>query len=378
MTEDQTLTEVTTASSPAWSAFSPPVRKSCSCTAIPRRARQRRSPRSITESGRTCRGRTSDTKPVAALSGGDEPASDRGDRTYHFAPTNLAREHLLAENVPARTSRYRQHRHRRLRGDRLVRDFPAPTLGTKSIRRPTIVVTAHRRENHHICVIYVKPCGRSSSSERAQLYWPVHPSPRVAPVAHEMLEGSRASSWSSRSIMPKWSRRSRLHVRVDGFGRSARRGAMPGKPVLVMREETERPEGSRPGRWSWWGTPKRIARRAASVDRCGSLCGNGAGRQPIRRRASPAPDRRWLAARLRGGSTRRRSWGTPAARRAEPMKTNPPGRERRAERSRRRRDRSAGGIVAAGRIGKPMLVPAGLMLGRALGGYSAVVLLCGR
>ncbi len=33
------------------------------------------------------------------------------------------------------------------------------------------------------------------------------------------------------------------------------------------------------------------------------------------------------------------------------------------------------GIVAAGRSGKPMLVPAGLLLGALLGGYSAVRIL---
>ena len=33
------------------------------------------------------------------------------------------------------------------------------------------------------------------------------------------------------------------------------------------------------------------------------------------------------------------------------------------------------GIVAAGRSGKPILVPAGLLLGAALGGYSALRLL---
>jgi UDP-N-acetylglucosamine 2-epimerase len=77
-----------------------------------------------------------------------------------------------------------------------------------------------------------------------QLYWPVHPSPRVAPVAHAILDGIPGVVMVDPidyDEMVAAVKRS-VFVLTDSGGLQEEAPCL-GKPVLVMRDETERPEG---------------------------------------------------------------------------------------------------------------------------------------
>ncbi|HMF29374.1 MAG TPA: UDP-N-acetylglucosamine 2-epimerase (non-hydrolyzing), partial [Candidatus Cybelea sp.] len=110
--------------------------------------------------------------------------------SYHFAPTALAREHLLQESAAADDIV--------VTGNTVIDAFletaartnlPAPPRWNEiDPSRPVVVVTAHRRENHPQ-MREIAEALRAVARLGAQLYWPVHPSPRVAPVAHEVLDG---------------------------------------------------------------------------------------------------------------------------------------------------------------------------------------------
>ncbi len=70
-------------------------------------------------------------------------------------------------------------------------DLPTRRAGTSSIpQRPIVFVTAHRRENHErmreICEALREI---ADLPQRPQIHWPVHPSPQVAPIAHDVLDG---------------------------------------------------------------------------------------------------------------------------------------------------------------------------------------------
>jgi UDP-N-acetylglucosamine 2-epimerase (non-hydrolysing) len=60
-----------------------------------------------------------------------------------------------------------------------------PAFAGLDPERPWIFVTAHRRENHdkmrEICEALAEI---ARLPQQPQILWPVHPSPRVAPVAH--------------------------------------------------------------------------------------------------------------------------------------------------------------------------------------------------
>lgn len=171
--------------------------------------------------------------------------------SYHFAPTSLAREHLLQEHVDARDIV--------VTGNTVIdafletsqrSDLPQPPrLNELDPKRPIIVVTAHRRENHP----YMREMCEAMREivqlpMRPQIYWPVHPSPHVRPIAYDVLgaiDGVTLVDPIDYAQMVVAIRASTL-VLTDSGGLQEEAPTL-GKPVLVMREETERPEGLEAG-----------------------------------------------------------------------------------------------------------------------------------
>ncbi len=110
--------------------------------------------------------------------------------SYHFSPTELAREHLLRENVPAESVI--------VTGNTVIDAFLAtakrrdlgkpPGWERLDTGRPIILVTAHRRENHaHMREMCEAMRDIVHLPAAPQILWPVHPSPRVRPVAYAVL-----------------------------------------------------------------------------------------------------------------------------------------------------------------------------------------------
>jgi UDP-N-acetylglucosamine 2-epimerase (non-hydrolysing) len=167
--------------------------------------------------------------------------------SYHFAPTPLSRDHLLAESVDPNDII--------VTGNTVIdaflktaqrHDLPNPPGWNElDLARPIIVVTAHRRENHpHMPAMCEALAEIARDDMRPQIYWPVHPSPRVAPVAHSVLDGIEGVvlvdpiDYAEMVAAVKASR----FVLTDSGGLQEEAPCL-GKPVLVMRDETERPEG---------------------------------------------------------------------------------------------------------------------------------------
>jgi UDP-N-acetylglucosamine 2-epimerase (non-hydrolysing) len=226
---------------------------------------------------------------------------------YHFSPTRIARENLLRENVaPADVF---------VTGNTVIdafletasRRFEAPAAEWSGLdaSRPLIFVTAHRRENHdhmpEICRALIEIAGLPA---RPQILWPVHPSPRVAGVALAMLDGvagiklvePMAYDATVRSV-----RRATL-VLTDSGGLQEEAPCL-GKPVLVMRNETERPEGIEAGTLELVGSD-----RAAIVGATRRLLEDEVAYARMAHASNPYGDGKaarrivdWLLARLRDG-----------------------------------------------------------------------------
>jgi UDP-N-acetylglucosamine 2-epimerase (non-hydrolysing) len=170
---------------------------------------------------------------------------------YHFAPTELSREHLLAENVAERDIM--------VTGNTVIDAFletaartdlpPPPRLGELDPNRPIVVVTAHRRENHpHMQQMCEAMREITELPERPQIYWPVHPSPRVKPIAYEMLGNVPGVVLVDPIDYAEMvgAVKAATFVLTDSGGIQEEAPTL-GKPVLVMRDETERPEGLQAG-----------------------------------------------------------------------------------------------------------------------------------
>lgn len=225
---------------------------------------------------------------------------------YHFAPTEQARKNLHAENVADADVI--------VTGNTVVDAFLAASrkpahyaeLDSLDPQRPLIFMTAHRRENHEamagICDAVAQIVALPS---RPQVLWPVHPSPMVAPVVRARLDGVSGVRLVAPIDYPdlvQAVRRCRF-VLTDSGGLQEEAPIL-GKPVLVMRNETERPEGIRAGTLELVGAvPGAIvggARRLlededhyARMARAHNPYGDGHASERIVQ---------WLLARLRGAS----------------------------------------------------------------------------
>jgi UDP-N-acetylglucosamine 2-epimerase (non-hydrolysing) len=227
--------------------------------------------------------------------------------SYHFAPTELAREHLLREYVDADDII--------VTGNTVIDAFletaqrtdlsAPPHFNELDTSRPILVVTAHRRENHpymrEMCEAFRDIVGLPS---RPQIYWPVHPSPNVRPIAYEILEGIEGVTlvdpidYAQMVVAVKAS----TFVLTDSGGLQEEAPTL-GKPVLVMREETERPEGLESGTLELVGHD-----RSAIVAAANRLLSDADAYAKMARAVNPYGDGHaaprivaWLLARLRGG-----------------------------------------------------------------------------
>jgi UDP-N-acetylglucosamine 2-epimerase (non-hydrolysing) len=173
--------------------------------------------------------------------------------SFHFAPTVRAKMNLLAERT--------DHAHVVVTGNTVIDAFlateqrirehalPTPSLDGLDPARPLIFVTAHRRENHEQMGEIARAIGTIAGfPERPQILWPVHPSPSVRPVVYQMLGATPGVHLvDPLNYAETVAAVARAHFVLTDSGGLQEEAPTLGRPVLVMRRETERPEGLEAG-----------------------------------------------------------------------------------------------------------------------------------
>ncbi len=168
----------------------------------------------------------------------------------HFAPTTTAADALRRENVDAATVH--------VTGNTVVdallwtrtRIAADPTLATevdaaKFAGRRLVLVTTHRRENFGDGMAAIaRALVRIADRGDTALLFPVHPNPQVGPVMDAIIGDHPAIVRIAPLDYPNFVHALSLCdlVLSDSGGVQEEAPAL-GKPVLVMRETTERPEG---------------------------------------------------------------------------------------------------------------------------------------
>ena len=194
----------------------------------------------------------------------------------HFAPTETSRQSLLAENVADDAIVVTgntvidalQYVGAKLDADtdmdaRIASQFPFLDPD-----RRMVLVTGHRRENfgdgfENICVALRE----ISEQSDAQIVYPVHLNPNVqAPVKRILGDTSGVHLIEPQQYLPfVWLMR-RSHIIVTDSGGVQEEAPSLGKPVLVMRETTERPEAVDAGTVKLVGTdPHKIRDEALNL-----------------------------------------------------------------------------------------------------------------
>ncbi len=187
---------------------------------------------------------------------------------YHFAPTENSRQNLLRENVNDQHIfvtgntvidaliwvRDRVLANESLRGQ-LAEQYPFLANGKKMI-----LVTGHRRESfgqgfEQICHALAEIAARN---EDVQIVYPVHLNPNVSEPANRILGHVRnVILIEPQDYLPfVWLMNHAWLILTDSGGIQEEAPSL-GKPVLVMRETTERPEAVKAGTVRLVGTDSR-------------------------------------------------------------------------------------------------------------------------
>jgi UDP-N-acetylglucosamine 2-epimerase (non-hydrolysing) len=170
----------------------------------------------------------------------------------HFAPTETAADALRRENVDPATIHVTGntvidalHWTR----DRIAAD-PSLASGlddaaTRFAGKRLVLVTTHRRENFGGGMEAIaRAIGRIADRSDVAVLFPVHPNPNVVEVMDRVLGDRDNVSRVAPLDYPNFVRALGLcHLVLSDSGGVQEEAPALGKPVLVMRETTERPEG---------------------------------------------------------------------------------------------------------------------------------------
>lgn len=187
---------------------------------------------------------------------------------YHFAPTDKARQNLLRENLADKQItvtgntvidalfwvRDRVLSNETLRGDLSLR-YPFLNNGKK-----TILVTGHRRESfgqgfEHICHALAH---LAATHADVQIVYPVHLNPNVRePVNRILGHIENVVLIEPQDYLPFVYLMNHAWLILTDSGGIQEEAPSLGKPVLVMRETTERPEAVDAGTVRLVGTDRQ-------------------------------------------------------------------------------------------------------------------------
>jgi len=162
---------------------------------------------------------------------------------WHFAPTASSRDNLLREGI--RDEEIVQTGNTVI--DALLEvvqrcDHIMPAVGDG---KRMVLVTSHRRENFGAPFEEVCRAIRHlvETNEDIEVLYPVHPNPNVRDTAHRMLGGMpRVTLTEPLDYLPFVAAMKRAYLILSDSGGVQEEAPALGKPVLVLRRETERPE----------------------------------------------------------------------------------------------------------------------------------------
>ena len=170
---------------------------------------------------------------------------------FHFAPTEQAKQNLLNEKVPENTILVTGNTviDALLESTARVENLDNPEIEKlKTIIDPTkkiILVTGHRRENHGQGFIAICEALKeiAQTNPEVQMIYPVHLNPKVQQPVYEVLGELKNIHLIAPLSYPAfvWLMNKSYLIITDSGGIQEEAPSL-GKPVLVMRATTERPE----------------------------------------------------------------------------------------------------------------------------------------
>jgi len=178
---------------------------------------------------------------------------------FHFAPTKESKENLLKEGYDEKLIH--------ITGNTVIDalfeviddeyEFEDEFLKKINFNNRILLLTAHRRENIGKPMENIFKAVKRVVNEQDDLevIYPVHLNPKVRKIADNILKDvSRVHLIEPLDYVPFANLMNKSHIIVTDSGGIQEEAPSLGKPVIVVRKETERPEGIKAGTAKLAGT----------------------------------------------------------------------------------------------------------------------------
>ncbi len=174
-----------------------------------------------------------------------------------FAPTEVSRNNLLRENVGAEKIYVTGNTAIDAMATTVKADFTHPELAWIGENDRLLLVTAHRRENlgDPMRSIFRGIRRIVDAFPDVKVLYPIHLNPAVREIANEIFAGcDRIRLIEPLEVFDFHNFQNRSFLILSDSGGIQEEAPSLGKPVLVLRDTTERPEGIQAGTLKLVGT----------------------------------------------------------------------------------------------------------------------------
>ncbi|RIN64682.1 UDP-N-acetylglucosamine 2-epimerase (non-hydrolyzing) [Staphylococcus simulans] len=185
----------------------------------------------------------------------------------HFAPTKQAKANLLKENIPSAKVVITGNTAIDAMNTTIQKDYHSEVMKRHKDKR-VILLTAHRRENLGEPMAHIFSAARRlvEAHEDVVLVYPMHKNPKVREIAQQYLsDHDRIELIEPLDVVDFHNFAHQSYLILTDSGGIQEEAPSLGKPVLVLRDTTERPEGVEAGTLKLTGTGEEDVYREAEL-----------------------------------------------------------------------------------------------------------------
>ncbi len=179
----------------------------------------------------------------------------------YFAPTEISKNNLLKENIDESKIYITGNTAIDAMSTTVDENYTHPELDWINAGERMILLTAHRRENlgepmRHIFRAIKRVVDEFSD---VKVIYPIHMNPRVREVANEVFgDADRVKLIEPLEVFDFHNFQNKSYIILTDSGGIQEEAPSLGKPVLVLRDTTERPEGIKAGTLKLVGTDEDV------------------------------------------------------------------------------------------------------------------------
>ena len=179
----------------------------------------------------------------------------------YFAPTNISKANLLKENIEEEKIYVTGNTAIDAMATTVDENYQHPELDWIKSNERMILLTAHRRENlgepmRHIFNAIKRIVDEFSD---VKVIYPIHLNPKVRSVANEVFKDcDRVKLIEPLEVFDFHNFQNKSYIILTDSGGIQEEAPSLGKPVLVLRDTTERPEGIEAGTLKLVGTEENV------------------------------------------------------------------------------------------------------------------------